>query len=270
MDPESGGKVDSFKKKYTNFFWWTPPIGFVADLIAILSLFNFKQNLPQPVSSNPSTFDPSIFGRFALSDAIFLTGWFTAFVIATVIYAGFQIRKKTKDFSLIVSGFLSLLLIYLYFHLWLGENWWVFLCIAPIFIIGLVLLGGIAGATQLSVPRTIPNFTDNKNATPNNQPDKGQIKLDFKSKPNIQENQKSTEYWPDIWGETKRSLNKDWESTKKELFDWEKVKEDFSWEKAKKDAGITKDSFMKGLLGDETWERMQQKSDADKQEKKPK
>lgn len=165
MNSTANNNLEKFKEKYASFFLWVSPIGFFADLVTIISLFNYKQGLAAPTSSNPIPLNPQIIGGLALSDAVFLTGWLTALVIAIIIFGGVIYRENTKNFSLILSTFVSLLLIFIYFRLWLGENWWIFVCVVPLLILTIIGLDKVGGGISFSesgsmAPHETPAATD--------------------------------------------------------------------------------------------------------------
>jgi len=139
MSKEKETKFERFKKSVSDFFWWAPLTGVIADIIAISQLRIFRLTIQQTDTNNKG-FNPPIFGGVTLDDAIFLTGLFTAFVITSLFFTAYKTREKTDKFSYVIATFLSLLLTYFYFRLWLGEKWWIFVCVAPIFVLLLIVI----------------------------------------------------------------------------------------------------------------------------------
>jgi len=147
----------SFKKQFQEFFWWAAPISLIADIIGIVSALNTKQQYSQLNPSGYVTVEPKVWGVFALSDVVFLTGLLTAFAIASMLYSGYRARLVTENsWAIILAVFASLFLVYLYFRLWLGENWWVFACVIPIAIIIGIIIEVMQGTGK--IPTTSPRL----------------------------------------------------------------------------------------------------------------
>jgi hypothetical protein len=126
--PKPQGNFKQFQDNFQRFFWWATPIGVLADLIAIWSLFDFQQKVID--GSVSSTAEPRVLGFISISDAIVLTGFVTAFLIVSTIYL--SITKSTKEnlWPKIFGSFLSLLITWSYFRLWLGEHRWLWILLA--------------------------------------------------------------------------------------------------------------------------------------------
>jgi hypothetical protein len=115
----------------------------LAILVILPNAIIFREN-GNTITNPPLINDPSIadfvtkFGVLASSDKVFITGYLTIFLISGLIYLSVPIDNKRKYSPLIVVVFVSFFLIYLYFRLWLGENWWITACVLPL-IIGLLI-----------------------------------------------------------------------------------------------------------------------------------
>lgn len=106
-------------------------------ILVILPLFfssDFSTTNPQTTPAIPPNFS-SWWDVVATSDKVFLTGFITISVIFGLIYLGYEGEKKQKYLPLGFSVFASTLLLWIYFRLWLGENWWIYICVAPIIIV---------------------------------------------------------------------------------------------------------------------------------------
>lgn len=123
-----------FKENFKDAFWWAAPVSFVADIIAILGLFTLKQQAivnQLPNSSELNYIESRIGGFFSLSDVIVLTGIVTLFLIVSTVYLSHTKSKVRGDFWPYVWGtFLSLLLGWSYFRLWLGQHGWLWILLA--------------------------------------------------------------------------------------------------------------------------------------------
>lgn len=142
-----------FKQNFLEFFWWAAPLSVIADLIAIWGLFSFKQQAisNQPVSA-PEISHVKVFGVVSISDAIVLTGFFTLFIVVSIVY--FSITKTTSDnfWPSIIGAFISLLLVWSYFRLWLGEHGWLWILLAAILV---CIVATITVFNTTTIPGTI-------------------------------------------------------------------------------------------------------------------
>ncbi len=142
-----------FKRKFQESFWWAAPISVAADLIAIWSLFNFKQQSidAQPVYTPGIIYsETKVFGIIGISDAIVLTGFFTVFIIVSTIYLAITASKSRGDLWPSIWGtFLSLLVVWSYFRLWLGEYGWLLILLAFV-VIAIVITILLFNTTTIS------------------------------------------------------------------------------------------------------------------------
>ena len=127
MNKEKEARYEKFKKRFSDFFWWAPLTGVIADIIAIAGLRTFRSSTQQinasDLSTNHQSFNPPILGVFTLDDAIFLTGLFipgiavgefglTPYMLFTVLaVGGYGFQILTGERRLIKPvGYIFLLL----------------------------------------------------------------------------------------------------------------------------------------------------------------
>lgn len=285
MSKEQATKIDLFKKWGAGFLGL---ISFAADIIAISELRIFRSTVQQVGMTNSPIYNPNFvpptFGGFSIDDAVFLTGLFTVFVVANLYYVASRAREITDKYSYLIATFLSLLLTYLYFRLWLGEKWWILVCIAPIFLLLFIVIGilgsGTTGGSNNSISNTnssidVPlklnnggDYLPKSKATDDLPPfviSRVSQNLPLKIKPTISQPNILGEYWNDTKKELgldkeslKKDLGLDWNTTKKELgLDKESLKKDLGldWDTTKKELGLDKESLKKDLgLDKSIWE----------------
>jgi len=266
MSKEQETKIDFLKKWGAGFLGL---ISFIADIIAISELRMFQSTIQQIGVTNSPTYNPNFtsptFGGFAIDDAIFLTGLLTVFVVTNLYYVAYKAKEITDKYSYIIATFLSLLLTYLYFRLWLGEKWWIFICIVPIFLLFLFVIGILGSGSTGSGNSSLRGADNPINAPPKT--DNGGIYLPANRdtyelpsfligdvsqtpppeiKPTISQPSALDEYW----NNAKKEMGLDWNTTKKELgLDSESLKRDLGLDKSISEIlfGDSQDDTMKKI-----------------------
>lgn len=114
-----------FKKRFEDFFWWTPIIGVPADLLAIWQSSRFQRQeeaLQQSATPGISGAELKVLGLVPVSYLIIGTGILTLFVIVSLINRSYLNSKDKKGVGpYILNVCLSVGLGWLYLRLWLGE-----------------------------------------------------------------------------------------------------------------------------------------------------
>ena len=106
----------TYKERFQGFFWWTPPISLVADIIAI-GVFLFSQSMPINDKLLPAV-------GITSADFVAITGFVTVFAVTGTLYFSYKASNKRQNrWWLICGGFGSIFAVGLYLRLWLGANW---------------------------------------------------------------------------------------------------------------------------------------------------
>ncbi|MBI5568015.1 MAG: hypothetical protein HY870_24165 [Chloroflexi bacterium] len=116
------------KQRFQGWFWWTAPIGLIADIWAIYQIFREQQQYQaaQTAAAGAPVPEPRILSFLSINDAFAATFFIAVLLAIIAVYYGYERSRNHFYLPLILSLFLVVVVTWIFLRIWQPEYWWIF------------------------------------------------------------------------------------------------------------------------------------------------